>query len=213
MKAGSLSVNGGEFLFWRDGGGGGFGADWEGPGEWKIGWCHRMPNSRGHMEVEDLKERIGIRDESGEDLVRRMKAMGMESKEGSPRESATVNTSILNRTLDPGREAAEEMLKEKESSSYEEGRLKKRTRRKGEKAWKDESFEEFLIRSRQSDERTSEELKKDGWLDASREKITAKRIMPKDGLNGAKEMEMGQVESVVQVVRACAEGTRCGARS
>ena len=62
MQAGDLSVNGGEFLFWRDGP--------IGPkvsGEWKVGWCHRMRNSRDHTEVEELKRHIGLGGEGAEE--------------------------------------------------------------------------------------------------------------------------------------------------
>ena len=41
--AGDMSLNGGEFLFTREGG--------EGE-EWKVDWCHRMRNTRDHTEIE-----------------------------------------------------------------------------------------------------------------------------------------------------------------
>lgn len=57
MGAGSLSVNGGEFLFSLKQDGSHTGSRAE---EWILKWCHRMQNSRDHTEVEDLLVNVGL---------------------------------------------------------------------------------------------------------------------------------------------------------
>ncbi|RMD43196.1 hypothetical protein DV735_g1904, partial [Chaetothyriales sp. CBS 134920] len=66
-RAGNLRVNGGEFLFWRDGGSGGSGGakvNQQQPqpqyADWKIWWCHRMRNTRDHTEIDELRETMGL---------------------------------------------------------------------------------------------------------------------------------------------------------
>lgn len=50
-KAGSLDVNGGEFLF----------EETESESDnWQLKWCHRMENSRDHTEIEDLVTVVGL---------------------------------------------------------------------------------------------------------------------------------------------------------